>query len=143
MKLVLNVNLYLKVFPFHMLSAWIKHQIAHTNIQGFSKAKNSALCAEFSMGSIPIFPNGKKTNFSRFIVKFLKLMVTSHSLCYIWNVNIFIICKLNILFSTVKCKLEYNFSQFIHRCLNVALAGILSFSQFMIKLKNLFFWKEA
>ena len=27
MKLLLNVNLYLKVFPFHMLPARVKHQI--------------------------------------------------------------------------------------------------------------------
>ena len=39
MKLLLNVNLYLKVFPFHMLSAWVKRQIVDIigiNIQGFS-----------------------------------------------------------------------------------------------------------
>ena len=39
MKLLLTVNLYLKVFPFHMLSAWVKHQIVDIidmNIQGFS-----------------------------------------------------------------------------------------------------------
>ena len=36
MKLLLNVNMYLKVFPLDMLSAWVKHQIVDINIQGFS-----------------------------------------------------------------------------------------------------------
>ena len=39
MKLLLNVNFYLKVFPFHMLPAWVKYQIVDIidiNIQGFS-----------------------------------------------------------------------------------------------------------
>ena len=36
MKLLFNVNLYLKVFPFHMLSAWAKQQIVDVKIQGFS-----------------------------------------------------------------------------------------------------------
>ena len=39
MKLLLNVNLYCKVLPFHMLSVWAKHQIVDVidiNIQGFS-----------------------------------------------------------------------------------------------------------
>ena len=79
-----------------------------------------------------------------------------------------ILCKLPILFSTVKFKLGYDFSQFIHRCkigiferwpevvltscfhfterffgfLNVALAGLVSLSQFMIKDGKLFFLKK-
>ena len=39
MKLLLNVNLYLKVFPLRMFSAWVKHQIVDIigiNVQGFS-----------------------------------------------------------------------------------------------------------
>ena len=39
MKSFFNVNLYLKVFSFHMLSACVKHQIVDIidiNIQGFS-----------------------------------------------------------------------------------------------------------
>ena len=50
-----------------------------------------------------------KTYFSWFIVKLLKLVVISHSLCYIWNVNSLVLCKLPILFSIVKFKLGYNF----------------------------------
>ena len=58
----------------------------------------------------------EETYFSQFIAKFLKFLVIFHSLCYIWNVSSLILCKLPILFSTVKFKLGYNFSQFIHWC---------------------------
>ena len=117
MKLLLNVILYLKVFPFHMLSAWVKHQIVDINIQGFSWGQQFCFMRRISNGrKILFFLIGKKTYFSRFIAKFLKFVVISHSLCYIWNVNSLILCKLPILFSTVKFKLGYNFSQFIHRC---------------------------
>ena len=73
-----------------------------------------------------------------------------------------ILCKLPILFSTVKLRLGQKFSQFIHRfkigiflvlvlgCtfkvfpfdkesvkfLNIALVGLLDFSQFLKKIKN-------
>ena len=50
-----------------------------------------------------------KTCFSWFIAKFLKFVVISHSLCYIWNVKRLILCKLPILCSTVKLKLGYSF----------------------------------
>ena len=115
MKLLLNVNLYLKVFPFHMLPAWVKHQIVDINIQGYFLRPKILLYAQhFQWAQNSIFPNGKKTYFSRFIAKFLKFLVISHSLCYIWNVNN-LIYKLPILFATVKFKLGY-FSQFIHKC---------------------------
>ena len=50
-----------------------------------------------------------KTCFSWFIAKFLRFVVISHSLCYIWNVKRLILCKLRILCSTVKLKLGYSF----------------------------------
>ena len=105
------------MFPFHMLSAWVKHQIVDRNIQGFSWGQQFCFMRRISNGlKILFFLIVKKTYFSRFIAKFLKFVVISHSLCYIWNVNSLILCKLPILFSTVKFKLGYNFSQFIHRC---------------------------
>ena len=68
------------------------------------------------MGSKFYFSQWKETYFSRFITKYLKFVVISHSLCYIGSVNSLILSKLRILFSTVKFNLGYNFSQFIHRC---------------------------
>ena len=62
MKLLLTVNLYLKVFPFHMLSAWVKHQIVDIIdiiFRVFPKSKNSALCADSKWVQNSIFPNGK------------------------------------------------------------------------------------
>ena len=100
MKSLLNVNLYLKVFPCYMLSAWVKHQIVDINIQGFSSPElpiNSKLC--FSQWKI---------YFSPFIAKFIKFVVQPY-------VNSLLLCKLLILFSTVQLKLGHNFSQFIHR----------------------------
>ena len=57
-----------------------------------------------------------KACFSWLTAKFLKFVVISHSLCYIWNVKSFILCKSPVMFSTVKLKSRYNFSQFIHLC---------------------------
>ena len=59
MKLLLNVNLYLKVFLFHMLSAWAKHQIVDMKFRVFPKAINPALDAEFPMASTFYFSQWK------------------------------------------------------------------------------------
>ena len=118
MKLLLNVNLYLKVFLFNMLSAWVKHQIVdiiNINIQGFSSSQKFCFMGRFPMGSKFYFSQWK-AGFSWFIAKYLKFVIISHSLCYIWSVKNLVLCKLPILFSTVKFKLGYNFSQFRHGC---------------------------
>ena len=80
MKSMLNVNLYLKVFSFHMFSAWAKFQIVDINIQCFSE--NSALCAEFPMG-LKFYFFQWKTYSSRFIAKFLKFVLIPYSFRYI------------------------------------------------------------
>ena len=44
------VECKLKVLSFHILSAWVKHQmVVDINIQGLSYAKNYAVCTEFPM----------------------------------------------------------------------------------------------
>ena len=59
MKLLLNVTLYLKVFPFHMLSAWAKHHTVDINIQGFSRPKILLYTQNSQWPQNSIFPNGK------------------------------------------------------------------------------------
>ena len=62
------VECKLEVLSFHILSAWIKHQMAvDINIQGPSYAKNSAVCAEFPMHS--------KFNFSQWKTYFSRLYI--------------------------------------------------------------------
>ena len=77
MKLLLNVNLYLKVFSLYTLSAWVKHQVGVK--RPFPKVKNSALCAEFTVGPKFYFSQWK-TYFTGFVAKFLKFLVISHLL---------------------------------------------------------------
>ena len=61
MKLLLNVNLHLKVLPFHMLSAWVKHQIVNINIQGFSSGQKFCFMRRISNGlKILFFPMERK-----------------------------------------------------------------------------------
>ena len=108
-----------------------------------------------------------KTYFSQFFDKVSNWgNGVSNSLCEVWNVNSLILCKLHILFSTVTLKLGHTFSRFIHifkirtfwllalGCtyklfpiyneilgfLNVALAGLLNFFQFMKNIENCIFW---
>ena len=45
----------------------------------------------------------------------LKLEVMEYLIHYVRNVNILILCKLLILFSTLELKLGHSFSEFIHR----------------------------
>ena len=50
------VECKLKVLSFHILPAWVKHQIVvDINIQGLSYDKNSAVCTEFPIHSNSIF----------------------------------------------------------------------------------------
>ena len=78
MKLLLNVNLYLKVFSFHILSAWVKHQNSRYKYSGlFLSAKILLYAPNSQWIQNSIFPDGKHI-FSRFIAKFLKFVVISH-----------------------------------------------------------------
>ena len=85
MKYLLNGKLDLKCLYFTCFLLKIKHQIVDKNIQGF------------------------------FWRQKIILQEWNHSLCQVWNVSSLILCKLPILFSTVKLQLEHKFFQFIHR----------------------------
>ena len=62
------VECKLEVLSFHILSAWVKHQMAvDINIQGLSYIKKSAACAEFPMHS--------KFNFSQWKTYFSQLYI--------------------------------------------------------------------
>ena len=117
------------------------------------------MCSKFNSSQ-------SKTYFSQFFDKLSNWgNGISNSLCEVWNVNSLILSKLHILFSTVTLKLGHKCSQFIHifkirifwvlalGCtyklfpiyneilgfLNVALAGLLNFSQFMKNIENYIF----
>ena len=62
------VECKLEVLSFHILSAWVKHQmVVDINIQGLSYAKNSAVCTEFPMHS--------KFSFSQWKIYFSQLYI--------------------------------------------------------------------
>ena len=62
------VECKLEVLSFHILSAWVKHQmVVDINIQGLSYAKHSAVCTEFPMHSKFIFSQWK-TYFSQLYI---------------------------------------------------------------------------
>ena len=146
--------------------------LGKTSNSWYNRYKYSGLFLKLKILLYAQIPNGFKILFFPmenmfFLIHCWILKICCNiSLWYIWNVKSLILCKLPILFSTVKFKLGYDFSQFIHRCkigiferwpqvvltscfhfterffgfLNVALAGLLSLSQFMIKDGKLFFF---
>ena len=75
----------------------------------FQRSKNFPYVPNFQWVQHSIFP--KAFN------KFLKFEVNEYLINYeyVWNVKNLILCKLPILFSTMKPKLGLYFSQFIHR----------------------------
>ena len=94
MKSMLNVNLHLKYF----------HLLLHVVCLGKTSDSQYKFPGPFLMAKILQWWN-------------------IHSLCWVWNMECLILCKLRKLwklFSTVKLKLGPNFSQFIQK-LNVGL----------------------
>ena len=62
------VECKVEVLSFHILSAWVKHQmVVDINIQDLSYAKNSAACTEFPMRS--------KFNFSQWKTYFSQIYI--------------------------------------------------------------------
>ena len=132
MKSLLDVNLYLKYFHFTccLLGQNIKESI--WIFSAFPNAEKSVVCTEFPMCS-KLRSSQWKTHFSQFFfISFIMLSL-----------------KLPILFLTANFKLGHNFSctskffsihNEISGFLNVALSGLLNFSQFMEKWENGFFW---
>ena len=108
MKFVSNVNLYLKVFSFYLLSVWVKPPIVDINIQGFCKGQKFCfICIIPSGFKVLFFP--MENIFFRFVAKFLKVVVISHSLLLLKFEQPYFIEITYLIFK----KLGYNFSQFI------------------------------
>ena len=62
------VECKLEALSFHILSAWVKHQmVIDINIQDLSYAKNSVVCTEFPMRS--------KFNFSQWETYFSQIYI--------------------------------------------------------------------
>ena len=80
----------LEVFSFHMLSAWVKHQIIIINIQGFSQGQKF-----YGMHRVH---SGFKIPFFSMANIFFPIRWSNRISHYVWNVNSLILCKLLILF---------------------------------------------
>ena len=150
----------------HLSSAWVKHWIVDINIPSFYWCQKL-----YGMHQIPnvfkfqFFP--AESIFFPILWQILKLEIMEYLIHYLlsFNVNsLNLLCKLPILFSTVKLRLGLKFFQFIHRfkigifwvlmfgCtskffpinqdilgyLNVALAGLVNFQFMKIVKKNFF-----
>ena len=108
MKLLSNVNLYLKVFSFYLISVWVKPPILDINVQGFCKGQKLCFICIIPGGfKILFFP--MENIFFRFVTKLLKFVVISHSLLLLKFEQPYFLKITYLIFN----KLGYNFSQFI------------------------------
>ena len=84
--MIFECKLVLKVFSFHMLPAWGKHQIVNKNIQGLSEYLYNRICNRISHSfrSDPVlekFLNTNRTNFPVDTGRKLNVHKTLNVLC--------------------------------------------------------------
>ena len=95
------------VLSFDMLPAWIIHQIVYFYSGRFLRPRDLLYAQTSWWVQNFIFPNSKQIfSNSLIILKFEEMEYLIH---YVWNVSSLILCKLLILFSTMKLKLGPNF----------------------------------